>query len=108
MALDATDAERRAYLNGLARLFDAHPQARKRLVFGSDWEMILIAKGHSDYFGRYRREIEGRFGADGASDLTENNARRLLGLDSAGTGTRSRLEAFYSKRSMRNPDWWSV
>lgn len=108
VALDATDAERRAYLNGLARLFDAHPQARTRLVYGTDWQMILIAKGHSDYFGRYRREIQGRFGADVASDFTERNARRLLGLDSTGTGTRSRLERFYSRRSMSKPDWWSA
>jgi predicted TIM-barrel fold metal-dependent hydrolase len=108
VGLDATEAERQAYLNGVAWLVATFPAARERLVFGSDWQMILIEEGHADYLNRYRRQIEERLGASAARDFTENNARRLLGLDAVGKGNRSRLEEFYEARAMPKPSWWRV
>ena len=104
-ALDSSEADRESYLDGLARLVDRIPAMRDRLVFGSDWQMILIEEGHEGYFNRYRQQIQDRFGGSVAKVFVEDNARRLLGLDED-VGNRARLKKFYADRSMATPAWW--
>jgi predicted TIM-barrel fold metal-dependent hydrolase len=83
----------------------------ERLMYGTDWEMIL-AQAHSDgYLAKFvsmmaKLEQEGGFNAPGRS-LSDAffgyNAVEFLGLRSG--GNRQRLDKFYANNSMSAPDW---
>jgi predicted TIM-barrel fold metal-dependent hydrolase len=86
---------------------------RERLMYGSDWSMILTQKNVKHYLANFiqllRRieEAQPGIGARQASlsdSFFGNNAAEFLGLR-ANRGNRKRLEAFYAKNSVAQPDW---
>jgi predicted TIM-barrel fold metal-dependent hydrolase len=88
--------------SALATLF-ADPQtsiAARRLMYGTDWEMILQEKGVDDYFANFQALVRPEV-ADG---FFGRNAAAFLGL-ARGERNRMRLEAFYDRNAVSQPDW---
>jgi hypothetical protein len=84
-----------------------------RLMYGSDWEMLLIEPGETAaYLRNFERlfakfDKEGSFGATGKiSDAFFGvNAARYLGLLDADSPCRKRLDAFYDWHGIKKPLW---
>ena len=86
----------------IARLFD-DPRtavAARRLMYGTDWEMVLQEPGVDSY-------LEGFIGLIRPADADAffgRNAATFLGL-APGGANRARLEAFYARTGVGRPDW---
>jgi hypothetical protein len=84
-----------------------------RLMYGSDWEMLLIESGETSAYLRNfeklfaRFDKEGSFGAAGKiSDAFFGvNAARYLGLLDAESQCRKRLDEFYNWHGIKRPLW---
>lgn len=85
----------------------------ERLMYGTDWTMILPQKNVERYLSDFMdvmRRIEDAEPGIGARQTTLSNAFfgrnavEFLGLRS-GRGNRGRLESFYAKNKMPEPDW---
>ena len=82
---------------------------RQRLMYGSDWTMILPLERVESYLvefeGVMRRVVEDH-GQPAAvqRDFFGHNAARFLGL-AKGEKTRARLEKFYALNRIDSPDW---
>lgn len=85
----------------------------ERLMYGSDWSMILTERNVSSYladFIKVMRNIEAAEPGIGARKTTLSNAFfgrnavEYLGLRK-GRGNRCRLETFYAKHNVAEPDW---
>ncbi|MFZ3285711.1 MAG: amidohydrolase family protein [Telluria sp.] len=85
----------------------------ERLMYGSDWSMILTEKNVSRYladFIKVIRNIEAAEPGIGARQTTLSNAffgqnaMEYLALRK-GRGNRVRLERFYSQNDVAEPDW---
>lgn len=86
---------------------------RERLMYGTDWTMILPQKNVERYlsdFIQVMRRIEDAEPGIGVRQTTltdaffGRNAVEFLGLRS-GRGNRSRLDAFYAQNKVLPPDW---
>ena len=84
-----------------------------RLMYGTDWTMILTQKNVERYLSDFMdviRKVEERQPAASPmfGRLTDaffaRNATRYLGL-AKGRGNRKRLEAFYARHAMPSPEW---
>jgi Amidohydrolase len=82
------------------------PILKQRLMYGSDWEMLLIAGSDSaNYLTNFERIVSNLPGQDDfANRFFGANAADYLLLRS-GSATRSRLESFYAQRGVRKPQW---
>lgn len=85
----------------------------ERLMYGTDWTMILTQKNVerylSDFMDVMRRIEEAEPGLRVRQTTLSNaffgrNAVEFLGLRS-GRGNRRRIEAFYARHKMEEPDW---
>lgn len=83
-----------------------------RLMYGSDWEMLLIEPGDTSAYLRNFEKIFEKFDKDGslgASGKISNaffglNAASYLGLKS-GSRSRMRLDRFYARHGIQKPLW---
>lgn len=80
----------------------------RRLMYGSDWQMILMeGRFRENYLRRFERVFSSlglsRSGTLG-NDFFGLNAMNFLGL-SKGQATRERLDAFYARRAVPPPAW---
>jgi Predicted metal-dependent hydrolase of the TIM-barrel fold len=85
----------------------------ERLMYGSDWSMILTQKNSENYLADFAEVIErvervapdlGARNGRLADAFFGRNAAEFLGLLS-GRGNRRRLEAFYGLHNIEPPDW---
>jgi hypothetical protein len=88
----------------LHALFAAHPSARERLCFGTDWHMVMRAATGSAYLTGHQRFIDEYFPAMRASYFG-GSALAYLGVLPGGR-TRERLLQFYQMNSIALPGWW--
>jgi predicted TIM-barrel fold metal-dependent hydrolase len=91
-------------LAGLDALLREHPVARERLMYGSDWFMLMLEGGSPEYFNRYDRALSAhRFGEDMRRAFFGGNAVKYLGLEQP--STRARLLAYYRAQDLSPPGW---
>ena len=101
---DLTDALRKLFEMKKGALL-AH-----RLMYGSDWEMLIIEGNASKNYLSIFERIFSKLGQDpvpgtpGSAQFFEFNAANYLSLR-AGSATRGRLDAFYSTRGIPKPQW---
>lgn len=85
----------------------------ERFMYGSDWHMILTQKNVKHYLANFIElmdRVEGEASRRSARQTTLSNAFfgqnavEFLGLR-ANRGNRTRLERFYGKHSVAQPDW---
>lgn len=99
----------------LGRLYAQSPDGvlRERLMYGTDWTMILPQQNVESYLRQFmnvqsRVEAQDPVARPGGATLADaffgRNAVRFLGLQ-RGSPTRRRLEAFYERHQMGEPDW---
>lgn len=93
------------YFDELGELFSNFPEARGRLMYGSDWEMILLSARNEEYLKRYSTRFNQSFREE-LPNFMGYNALSFLGLDGSDSGNRSRLLAFYERNDIPFPDWF--
>jgi hypothetical protein len=101
-------SNRQSVMLALQTLF-SEPHAdivKQRLMYGSDWEMLLIEGSDSANYLRNFEWIVSNLGdqSDFAARFFGANAADYLLLRSGGA-TRRRLDAFYAQRRVRTPQW---
>ncbi len=98
------------YLNALKELFAAYPICRERLMYGTDFHMILRTNKHGQFLKDYRRFYALLVDDDrGASErFFAGNALRFLGLDNQRSNNHRRLFDYYQARGWTFPSWMKV
>jgi predicted TIM-barrel fold metal-dependent hydrolase len=83
------------------------PQAVDRLMFGTDWHMIVRHEKHREYAARYLGEWQQRFGLLRTRRFARENALDYLGLSlgPARGKNRDRVEALFLKNNWTLPAW---
>lgn len=77
-------------------------------MYGSDWQMIKVKKGHEEYAKEYKSIYEENFTPNETANFLAKNALRFFGLDGSETQNRKRLLGFYKKYNMKiRPKWWA-
>jgi len=104
IALDGGESQRDLYLQHLEELERLFPVAPDRILYGSDWGMIVLEAGAERYSTVYHEAYEGVFGREAAVKFAGGNAMGYLGLDQDGAAV-GRLRAFYAKHQMPQPHW---
>jgi hypothetical protein len=101
--LHQTDEQNR--LRDFLQCFVHHYRgSHRRLMYGSDWQMLARARGWTQYLNDFRAVV---------GPLTEEalflgrNAADYFGLRRLQPGRR-RLDAFYKKHDLPAPDWTHV
>ena len=103
-----------AVTDSLAALYsaDASGTLVERLMYGTDWTMILPEKNVEAYLQQFigvyaeleRRKVTNVHGLSLGNAFFGGNAASYLGLRPK-EETRKRLEEFYAKRKIAAPDW---
>jgi len=70
----------------------------KRLMFGTDWEMLGLIPEHGQYAPKMLQFLCDSLGGD-VDDYASKNALHFIGLNNADSQSRRRLEAFYPRKS---------
>jgi predicted TIM-barrel fold metal-dependent hydrolase len=104
IALDGGESQRDEYLRHVQELERQFPAAPNRILYGSDWGMIVLAGGAERYLTVYREAYEAVFGREAALNFAGGNALGYLGLDRDGAAG-GRLRAFYAKHRIPEPAW---
>jgi len=102
------DAFADRYFGHLSELFDKHPKAAGRVMYGSDWWLNTIDPSSEKAVDRLQGFLETRFGAKVRGDIMGRNALRFLGFSGpddrpAASGNQRRLLAFYGQE--KPPSW---
>jgi predicted TIM-barrel fold metal-dependent hydrolase len=96
----ASQSGRDAAIAGLRRVFAEAPGVDSRLVYGSDWIMMGREAGHESYLDELASLLREAGGSPAQWERIHRlNAAGFLGL-SAGSRSRQRLEAWYSKAGL--------
>lgn len=91
-------------LTALRSLMDGQPRLRQRLMYGTDWFMLLLDPGAEEYYRRYDAEFTDEvLGPGTRRAFFGANAVEFLGLDDP--RTRERLRSYYASRSLAAPRW---
>ena len=84
----------------------------QRLMYGSDWEMLIIAGDESSNYLRNFEYIFEQLGDDPSLGGSGNLADRFFGINAAnylalgsGRSTRNRLDSFYQSKGVSKPQW---
>ncbi len=101
------DKRLEAWVDGYERLLEDHPIVARRLMYGSDWHLLMRQAVAPAYLDRFRSAFGDRLGDDATADFLGRNAARFLGVR-AGGANRARLAAFYDRHAMQKPNWWRV
>lgn len=97
--------KRAKYTEALKVLYHKFPDAKERLMYGTDWHVIMLMKNHKEYADRYEKIYKKNF-SDVSTNFFGQNALRFLGLDGTPSGNRYRLLKFYKRHNMKKPNWW--
>jgi hypothetical protein len=89
----------------LGQMADHIPQVTRQLMFGTDWYMLAVNPGTSDFASTYRRLFRTKFGDDQAADFMGRNALRFLGFASASDPNGKRLRRRYADLGAARPAW---
>jgi predicted TIM-barrel fold metal-dependent hydrolase len=106
LSLDGVPSEKRfrRMLENLKVLMDANPAIRTRLMYGTDWFMLLLDAGSVEYYERYDEQFTDDLLGEGMRRaFFGQSAVKFLGLDDP--RTRKRLRTYYSSRDLTEPRW---
>lgn len=98
------DSDRQVAIDNLKRLFDQYPNAKDRILFGTDWIMLARVRKHKEFLDIFRDAYQEAFGENECAKFMGLNAAKFLGL-MPGQRNRQRLEAFYDKHEIKTPLW---
>jgi len=90
---DSSSPELQATSSFLSRVLNGNSVLGRRLLYGSDWEMVGQAAGGADYARRLTRNVLNLFPGSSMENFRWRNAARFLGLGPADK-TRARLARF--------------
>ncbi|MBU0508927.1 amidohydrolase [bacterium] len=90
-------------------LLREHPDAKKRMLFGTDWHVFIREERYRDMHTEYEDVLRQAGGlTDGEiSDFLGGNALRFLGL-LPGDQNRQRLAKFYQDHNIPPPEWFRM
>jgi hypothetical protein len=84
----------------------------RRLMYGSDWEMLVIEGTASENYLRNFEQILLELDRDSSLGAQGKLSARFFGVNAAnylslrpGSATRARLDSFYLTRGVRTPQW---
>jgi hypothetical protein len=84
----------------------------QRLMYGSDWEMLVIEGVASENYLKNFEQILWELDRDPSLGAQGKLSARFFGINAAnylslrsGSATRARLDAFYLSRGLRTPQW---
>jgi predicted TIM-barrel fold metal-dependent hydrolase len=108
------DADIPKFRKGYTELIRDFPEVLpKRLLFGTDWHVIVHIDRYAEFKERYRRILAGIFSGRQLRDFEGGNALRFLGLLPPARKERGRwsknwrrLKSFYRKNRMAEPKWF--
>ncbi|MDD5087920.1 MAG: amidohydrolase family protein [bacterium] len=88
-------------------LFRDHPEAKQRLLFGTDWHVFIREEKHRDMHTEYEDVLRQAGGLTDTeiADFLGGNALRFLGLR-PGDRNRGRLTQFYQDHNITPPEWY--
>lgn len=89
----------------LRQMVDDAPEVTRQLMFGTDWYMLAINPGTSDFASTYQRLFRTEFGDDQAADFMGRNALRFLRFASASDPNTERLRRRYACLGAARPAW---
>ena len=95
-------------IESLRATFRSNPEAKARLMYGTDWNMLAIEDRWQEYFVAFRRAITASAESDSGipPNIAGLNASRYLGLlSSRGRNNRARLLDFYTRWGLPAPSW---
>jgi len=90
------------YIYSLSLEMKRNHVLRRRVMYGSDFYMLVQDKNYFDYFDRYSESLD-IYLEQYRADILGTNAVRYLGLDSG--KNRSRLRDYYRNRRYKLPTW---
>ena len=97
---------RHSFFKQLELLFMTFPKAKERLMFGTDWHMIVRTKGYKKFYKRYLKTYSAHFTESETDQFVAGNAIRFLGLQPGEKG-RERLYQYYTRNGLEFPAWWN-
>ena len=101
----------------LRRLFQmaqgkTSPALAQRLMYGSDWEMLVIEGSASENYLSNFEQIFSNLDRDSSLGAQGKLSARFFGINAAsylslraGSAARARLDAFYAARGLPTPQW---
>ncbi len=92
-----------ACMQKLATLYASNPAIARRVMYGSDWHMIMWAPAVDDYYRNFVAAYGPQF-PSGLADFLGGNAERFLGLI-AGAKAVQRLHVYYERNNFTKPAW---
>ena len=82
----------------------AYPAVRTRLMYGSDWFMLVLIQEWKTYYDRYDHAFTAAlFGQETRRAFFGGTAVRFLGLEEP--SVREHLLNYYRSRGLRAPRW---
>jgi predicted TIM-barrel fold metal-dependent hydrolase len=102
--LAASPGNASKWLESLMDVFKRWPKAKDRLLYGSDWHMIVMEGSAERYLIELRQRLESVFGESTARGFFWGNAVRFLGLE-ATSPVRERLNAYYVEVGLPPSAW---
>lgn len=101
-----TAREKPRFVREYRELLRDHPEAKTRLLFGTDWHVFIRREKHRDMDLEYADVLRqtGGFSEAEIADFLGGNALRFLGLLPGGKN-RARLAEFYGRHGITPPEW---
>ena len=90
----------------MSALFQTDPGLRNRILYGTDWFMLVRAKDYSSYRANFESSLQLVTGGSVTDEVMGQNAAAFLGLAS-NQATRGRLDTFYTQHGLQ-PCWTSM
>lgn len=98
--------DRTKVVAALRTMISGTAEAKNRLMYGTDWNMLAMEARWQEYFNEFGQVVNDAGAASSYENLIGNNAAHFLGLrPDNNPNTRSRLLKFYSKWNMPMPTW---
>lgn len=98
------DEGRERTIRNLEQLFISYPNAKDRILFGTDWIMLARVKDHDRFLIEFRDAYAKKFGDSEVKKFMGKNAAEFMGLH-VEDKTRQRLDRFYTRHSIPKPSW---
>jgi predicted TIM-barrel fold metal-dependent hydrolase len=78
-----------------------------RIMYGSDWSMIIRKRDHEKYYQLFSEEFRKRYGTQATDNFLGGNAMRFLGFNEPldKENNNKRLKAYYAKHAFE-PKWF--
>jgi len=98
---------RKKFFQQLQHLLNAFPKVKDRLMYGSDYHMIVRAEDNKMFYKRYLDAYSDHFNEAETNQFIGGDAIEFLRLR-PGDQNRNRLYQFYTRNEIECPVWWNL